>query len=97
MTPSIISENRWDADAEGLDDEQLWLAAAQEMNGDHADATRQLTSFLDRHGGLRIDADYLRLLRAPAFADCREQLLAALTSAGYRRQQNDRRAPLSPP
>jgi DNA-binding SARP family transcriptional activator/TolB-like protein/Tfp pilus assembly protein PilF len=79
-----------DADAEGLDDEQLWLAAALEMNGDHAGAARQLTLFLDRRTGLRVDANYLRLLRAPAFADCREQVLAALAGAGYRRQGDAR-------
>jgi DNA-binding SARP family transcriptional activator/TolB-like protein/Tfp pilus assembly protein PilF len=74
-----------DADVERLDDEELWLAAVLEMNGDHAQAVRRLTEYMDRHPGLRIDADYLRLLRAPAFADCRQQVLAALASAGYRR------------
>lgn len=74
-----------DADAEGLDDEQLWLGASLEMSGDHADAVSLLTQFKERRPGLRVDADYLRLLRSPAFADCREQVLVALASAGFLR------------
>jgi hypothetical protein len=37
---------------------------------------------MDRHSGLKFDERHLWLLHAPAYADCRQEVLAALASAG---------------
>jgi hypothetical protein len=55
-----------------------------EMAGRHDEATKVLAGFIASHPDFRIDGDYLQLLRAPVYSDCREQVLEALVSAGYR-------------
>ena len=65
-------------DATHDDDEQLWLAALLEVGGKHAEAGQLMAEFMARHPGLRIDAGYLRLLRAPVYAARRNEVLAAL-------------------
>jgi tetratricopeptide (TPR) repeat protein len=70
-----------DLDAGNEDDEQLWLAATLEMDGRDAEAAKTLAAFMTRHPGLHVDDAYLRLLSAPAYADCRKEVLKALASA----------------
>ena len=71
-------------DTMSADNERVWLAAVLEMDGRHDEATKVLAEFIASHPGFRIDGDYLQLLRAPVYNDCREQVLEALASAGYR-------------
>ena len=71
-------------DLSGADDARLWLAAVLEMNDRHEEAAKALTEFMDRHPGLEVNDDYLQLLHAPAYADCRTQVLTALAGAGSR-------------
>jgi DNA-binding SARP family transcriptional activator/Tfp pilus assembly protein PilF len=71
-------------DTMSVDNERVWLAAVLEMAGRHDEATKVLAEFIASHPGFRIDGDYLQLLRAPVYNDCREQVLEALVSAGYR-------------
>jgi tetratricopeptide (TPR) repeat protein len=75
-----------EADVLKDDNESLWLAAALEMNGRHAEAAASLKDFMDRHSTLEVNEDYFQLLSAPVYSDCREQVLAALIRAGYRQQ-----------
>jgi tetratricopeptide (TPR) repeat protein len=70
-------------DIHGAENEQLWLAAVLEMGGRHAEALKLVEQFIGRHPGQQIDNGYLELLHAPAYADRREEVLAALASAGY--------------
>jgi hypothetical protein len=71
-------------DTMSVDNERVWLAAVLEMDDHHDEATKVLTEFMAGHPGFRIDGDYLQLLRAPIYNDCRQQVLKALASAGYR-------------
>jgi TolB-like protein/Flp pilus assembly protein TadD len=71
-------------DTMSVDNEPVWLAAVLEMAGRHDEATKVLAEFIASHPGFRIDGDYLQLPRAPVYNDCREQVLEALVSAGYR-------------
>ena len=72
-------------DTMSVDNERVWLAAVLEMDGHHDEATKVLAEFIASHPGLRIDGEYLTLLRAPVYNDCRGQVLEALANAGYRR------------
>jgi tetratricopeptide (TPR) repeat protein len=76
-------------DAAHEDDEQLWFAAALEMDGKRVEAARMLDNFMSRHPGLRVDDNYLRLLCAPAYADRRKEVLAALAVAAQSNQGQD--------
>jgi tetratricopeptide (TPR) repeat protein len=71
-------------DTMSVDNERVWLAAVLQMDGRHDEATKVLAEFIASHPGLRIDGEYLQLLRAPVYNDCRGQVLEALASAGYR-------------
>jgi DNA-binding SARP family transcriptional activator/TolB-like protein len=71
-------------DTMSADNERVWLAAVLQMDGRHDEAAKILTEFIAGHPGFRIDGDYLQLLRAPAYNDCREQVVEALASAGNR-------------
>jgi tetratricopeptide (TPR) repeat protein len=71
-------------DSKSVDNERVWLAAVLEMDGRHDEATKVLAEFIASHPGLRIDGEYLQLLRAPVYSDRRRQALEALASAGYR-------------
>jgi tetratricopeptide (TPR) repeat protein len=70
-------------DTWNADNALLWLAAVLEMERRHAEAAKLLQEFISRHPGLPIDDGYLELLRAPAYADCRREVLAALAAAGH--------------
>jgi DNA-binding SARP family transcriptional activator/tetratricopeptide (TPR) repeat protein len=69
-------------DVSSVDDELLWLAAVLEIDARHDEAVKRLGQFMDRHSGLKFDERHLWLLHAPAYADCRQEVLAALASAG---------------
>jgi DNA-binding SARP family transcriptional activator/tetratricopeptide (TPR) repeat protein len=69
-------------DVSSIDDELLWLAAVLEMDARHDEAVKILKQFVDLHPQLRFDEMRLWLLRAPAYAGCRQEVLAALASAG---------------
>ena len=71
-------------DTMSVDNERVWLAAALEMDGRHDEATKILAEFIASRPGLRIDGEYLQLLRAPVYNNCRGQVLEALSNAGYR-------------
>jgi tetratricopeptide (TPR) repeat protein/TolB-like protein len=73
-----------DADKANGDDEQLWMALVLETGGRHAEADEHLTEFLDRYPRLEVDADYLGLLSAPAFAGRLNQMLAAYAKISAR-------------
>jgi DNA-binding SARP family transcriptional activator/TolB-like protein/Tfp pilus assembly protein PilF len=71
-----------EADLWNVGNARLWLAAALEIGGQRAEATKFLAAFMSNHAGLQIDGDYLMLLSAPAYADRQKEVLAALASAG---------------
>jgi DNA-binding SARP family transcriptional activator/tetratricopeptide (TPR) repeat protein len=68
-------------DTMSVDNERVWLAAALEMDDRHDEATKVLADFTASHPGFRIDGEYLQLLRAPAYSDCRDRVLKALASS----------------
>ena len=79
-----ILRKSMEADVANLDDERMWLAAVLEMSGRHTEAAKLFWEFKDRYPALDVNDDYLLLLRAPVYDDCRKQVLAALASAERR-------------
>jgi DNA-binding SARP family transcriptional activator/TolB-like protein/Tfp pilus assembly protein PilF len=71
-----IAADTWDAGSA-----RLWLAAVLEMQGQHDEAARTLAAFMRANPNLKIDPGYLMLLSAPAYADWRNRVMAALANA----------------
>ncbi len=71
-------------DTMSVDNERVWLAAALEMDGRHDEAAKVLAEFIAVQPALLIDGEYLQLLRAPVYNDCRGQVLEALANARSR-------------